>query len=107
MTTRKNVVRNYDLSRTIFKEETPLAEIKKINVAILMKKKQHLSRLKKDIVEDNSKEIETLEKLVVSALGLDVKRGDTLVMLERPFIEMIPEAIKIEWYQEPWVKISR
>ncbi|MEC9022918.1 MAG: flagellar basal-body MS-ring/collar protein FliF [Pseudomonadota bacterium] len=105
VTTRKNVVRNYDLSRTIFKEETPLAEIKKINVAILMKKEATpVSPEGKDIVEDNSKEIETLEKLVVSALGLDVKRGDTLVILERPFIEMIPEAIKIEWYQEPWVK---
>ena len=105
VTTRKNIVRNYDLSRTIFKEETPLAEIKKINVAILMKKEATpVSPEGGEVVKDNSKEIEILEKLVVSALGLDVKRGDTLVILERPFIEMIPEAIKIEWYQEPWVK---
>lgn len=105
VTTRKNVVRNYDLSRTIFKEETPLAEIKKINVAILMKKEASpVSPEGAETVKDNSKEIAILEKLVISALGLDVKRGDTLVILERPFIEMIPEAIKIEWYQEPWVK---
>ncbi len=105
VTTRKNIVRNYDLSRTIFKEETPLAEIKKINVAILMKKEATpVSPEGGEAVKDNSKEIEILEKLVVSALGLDVKRGDTLVILERPFIEMIPEAIKIEWYQEPWLK---
>ena len=105
VTTRKNIVRNYDLSRTIFKEETPLAEIKKINVAILMKKEATpVSPEGGEVVKDNSKEIEILEKLVVSALGLDLKRGDTLVILERPFIEMIPEAIKIEWYQEPWVK---
>ncbi len=105
VTTRKNIVRNYDLSRTIFKEETPLAEIKKINVAILMKKEATpVSPEGGEVVKDNSKEIEILEKLVVSALGLDVKRGDTLVILERPFIEMIPEAIKIEWYQEPWLK---
>ncbi len=105
VTTRKNVVRNYDLSRTIFKEETPLAEIKKINVAILMKKTAALPPVEgAPVAQDSAKEIAVLEKLVVSALGLDLKRGDTLVILERPFIDMIPEAIKIEWYQEPWVK---
>ncbi|MEK9848780.1 MAG: flagellar basal-body MS-ring/collar protein FliF [Rhodospirillaceae bacterium] len=105
VTTRKNIVRNYDLSRTIFKEETPLAAITKINVAILMKKKPApVPTEGAEVQIENSKEIEVLEGLVVSALGLDTKRGDTLVILERPFVEMIPETIKIEWYQEPWVK---
>jgi flagellar M-ring protein FliF len=105
VTTRKNVVRNYDLSRTIFKEETPLAEIKKINVAILMKKAAALPPVEgAPEAQGGTKEITVLEKLVVSALGLDLKRGDTLVILERPFVDMIPEAIKIEWYQETWVK---
>ncbi|MBB43014.1 MAG: flagellar M-ring protein FliF [Rhodospirillaceae bacterium] len=105
VTTRKNIVRNYDLSRTLFKEETPLAQIRKINVAILMKEEKEITpaegaQPKKDRVS----EIAVLEKLVTSALGLDAARGDTLVILERPFVDMIPEAIKINWYEEKWVK---
>ena len=105
---RKNSVKNYDISRTVLKEETPMAIIKQINVAILMKKKN----IKNPTPEEggkietglNEKQIKELEQLVESALALDKKRGDTIVILERPFVKVLEEGIIKQWYEEKWIK---
>ena len=50
------------------------------------------------------KVIKSIESLVSSAIGLKPERGDTLIVNSQPFLENLPDALKIKWFEADWVK---
>ncbi len=101
--TRNNVdksliTRNYNVPSTITKSKNPSAKIQKISVAVMIDSKQipSLAEGGKAAVDENgvpvmksqpwgNKEIENFTAIVMSTLGLNMQRGDSLVIRNMTF----------------------
>ena len=85
---------NYEISKVVSKTIDPVGTIQKLSVSVLVADKV-IPATKKEpekIVPRSQQELEALEKMVVSALGLDKKRGDSIEITSMPFTEpAIPE----------------
>ena len=104
---KKDVTKNYDVSKTIEKAITPVFKIKRITVAVLVDGKYQKEKDKNGnviikFVPRSPQEIKTYEDIVKSAIGYDPKRGDRVTVASVPFeareLFKTPEKSK----QFPW-----
>ena len=99
-------VRNYEVSRKVETTSQPMNQIIRINAALLIRDPSVIDpetgeRASKPLDEEIIKDIESL---VSSAIGLKLERGDTLIVNSQPYIDELPEALKIKWFEADWVK---
>ena len=80
---------NYEISKVVSKTIDPVGTIQRLSVSVLVADKVVPATKKEPekIVPRSKKELETLKKMVISALGLDTKRGDTIEITSMPFTE--------------------
>jgi flagellar M-ring protein FliF len=78
---------NYEVSKVVRKMVEPVGSVKTVSVAVLMADRLTAGADGKEPVSvpRNEKEIQGIEQMIKSALGLDEKRGDQIVVVSRPF----------------------
>ena len=99
-------VRNYEVSRKVETTTQPMNQIVRINAALLVRDQTVVDPETGEAVVKpiDPKVIKSIESLVSSAIGLKPERGDTLIVNSQPFLENLPDALKIKWFEADWVK---
>jgi flagellar M-ring protein FliF len=109
-------LRNYEVSRTVMSQSSPMTKIKTVHVAVLLREQQPLSEepnqegASPPAIGLDPSRIEDVKALVSRAVGINEARGDTLIVASLPFIS--PEAVissmnvgtELVWYEDPWVQ---
>ncbi|OAX53310.1 flagellar basal-body MS-ring/collar protein FliF [Xanthomonas graminis] len=101
----KSATRNYELDRTLQHTRQPPGRIKRVSVAVLV---DHVPRpgAKGKMVEQalSAAELTRIEGLVKQAVGFNAERGDTVSVMNAPFVREAPEAAdKPGWWEDPRV----
>jgi flagellar M-ring protein FliF len=111
-----NKLLNYEVSRQVMSQSSPMTKINTVHVAVLLREQQPVSEEPNPegsslpaIGLDPSR-IEDVKALVSRAVGINEERGDTLIVASLPFIS--PEAVIASmdvntdavWYEDPWVQ---
>ena len=111
-----NKLRNYEVSRTVMSENSPMTRINGVHVAVLLREVQPVVTGEDGEAQaapahglDPSR-IEEVKSLVSRTVGIDENRGDTLIVASLPFIS--PEAVisamsvstDLLWYEDPWIQ---
>jgi flagellar M-ring protein FliF len=86
-TSRSQDTTNYEVSKVVKKLVEPVGTVKKISVAVLVAERKGAPAKggKPTYVPRNAKELQSIQDMVQSALGLDASRGDKIVVVSRPF----------------------
>ena len=109
-------LRNYEVSRKVMSQSSPMTKIKAVHVAVLLREQQPLSEepnpegAPPPAIGLDPSRIEDVKALVSRAVGINEARGDTLIVASLPFIS--PEAVissmsvntDLNWYKDPWVQ---
>ena len=109
-------LRNYEVSRKVMSQSSPMTKIKTVHVAVLLREQQPLSEepnpegAPPPAIGLDPSRIEDVKALVSRAVGINEARGDTLIVASMPFIS--PEAVissmnvdtDLVWYEDPWVQ---
>ena len=109
-------LRNYEVSRKVMSQSSPMTKIKAVHVAVLLREQQPLSEepnqegASPPAIGLDPSRIEDVKALVSRAVGINEARGDTLIVASLPFIS--PEAVissmnvgtELVWYEDPWVQ---
>jgi flagellar M-ring protein FliF len=98
-------VRNYEVSRKVQTTQQPTNTIVKINAALLVRDQRVKDPETGEMVMQpiDPKVLADIENLVSSAIGLQLSRGDTLIVKSQPFIEEL-EGIQVDWHEADWVE---
>ncbi|MEN5206733.1 flagellar basal-body MS-ring/collar protein FliF [Stenotrophomonas terrae] len=103
--TSKNATRNYELDRTLQHTRQPPGRVNRVSVAVLV---DHVPRAgangKQTDQPLSAAELTRVEALVKQAVGFNAERGDTVSVMNAPFVrESVPvEAPK--WWENPQVR---
>ena len=98
-------VRNYEVSRSVSTTMSPSTRIVKIDAALLLRT-QMVTDPETGIAQPQNMSPETLadiERLVSSAIGLNLTRGDNITVTAQPFISTL-EGVSVDWFQTDWVE---
>lgn len=96
--------RNYEVSRTVETTIPGSAQIRKINAAVVVREKltpaeeeglPPISSIPPELIAD-------MERLAQTAIGFDDKRGDSVTVLARPFLDEI-EGPETGMFEAPWL----
>ncbi|WP_269791832.1 flagellar basal-body MS-ring/collar protein FliF [Stenotrophomonas sp. Iso1] len=103
--TSKNATRNYELDRTLQHTRQPAGRVKRVSVAVLV---DHVPRAGANgKVSDqplSAAELTRVEALVKQAVGFSAERGDTVSVMNAPFVR---ETIPVEtpnWWENPQLR---
>ena len=96
---KQNESVNYEVSKTVSRIVEPTGIIKKLSVAVMVDGSYKADDTGKEVYEPRSaEELKHLEDLVRTAVGVDLERGDRLVLTNIPF-----QRDKVEEPEEPGV----
>lgn len=87
---RSNETINYEITRIVSKVSTPVVEIKRLSVAVLVDgttktEAAEAGKSRPVFVPRSQQEIRNFEKLVKNAIGFNAERGDTVEIVSAPF----------------------
>ncbi len=110
--TSKSATRNYELDRTLQHTRQPAGRIKRISVAVLL---DNVPRpdAKGKITDQplSAAELTRIEALVKQAVGFNADRGDTVSVMNAPFVrdKLTPEEAP-KWWEDPriqnWIRMG-
>ena len=105
--TSKQSTRNYEIDRTLSYSRQPAGRIKRVSVAVLVDNVHAPGADGKPATQPlSSAQIDSITRLVKNAVGFDEARGDSVNVVNAPFLEegttLEPEAEPI--WQRPWVR---
>lgn len=85
--TRNEETTNYEVSKTVSKIIEPVGSIKNLSVAVLVADRMIPAADGGEVTYQPrpAEELNSIEQMVRSALGISVERGDQLVVISRPF----------------------
>ncbi|NND59018.1 MAG: flagellar M-ring protein FliF [Gammaproteobacteria bacterium] len=101
-----NAVRNYELDRSVSHVRQPVGTIRRLSVAVIVDERQ-------TVAEDGSAtstpltptELERMTTLVREAVGFDEARGDTVNVINAPFMAPAElEPTQAAWWEMPLVQ---
>ena len=101
----KQATRNYEIDRTVAYTKNPGGKLQRLSVAVLV---DNLHATDKDgnVTETpiTDEQLERLKTLVKDAVGFDEKRGDTVSVINQPFLNdavAVPEIDKVPLMEQP------
>ena len=101
--TSKNATRNYELDRTLQHTRQPAGRVKRVSVAVLV---DHVPRpgANGKLADQplSAAELTRVEALVKQAVGFDAERGDTVSVMNAPFVREITPVEEPVWWQQWW-----
>src|SRR6185437_6368554 len=103
----KQATRNYEIDRTVSYSHQPAGRVKRITVAVLVDNVPQVGSDGKATQRALSKaEIDNITQLVKNAVGFDVARGDSVNVVNEPFLEqasvITPQPVPL--WQRPGVR---
>lgn len=111
-----NNLRNYEVSRKVSSESSPMALLTGVHVAVLLRE---LSPIGESVeggeaplmqIGIDPEKIEEIKALVASTVGINARRGDTLTVSSMPYIssESILASMSnrepAQWHEDEWVR---
>lgn len=103
--TSRNSTRNYELDRTLQHTRQPAGRINRVSVAVLL---DHVPRPGADgkISEQalSAAELTRIEALVKQAVGFNAERGDTVSVMNAPFVRETTPVEAPKWWELPQVQ---
>jgi flagellar M-ring protein FliF len=101
----KNATRNYELDRTLQHTRQPAGRISRVSVAVLL---DHVPRAGADGKQADqplsAAELTRVEALVKQAVGFNAERGDTVSVMNAPFVRESTPVLTPQWWEHPWMK---
>ncbi len=101
----KNATRNYELDRTLQHTRQPAGRVKRVSVAVLV---DHVPRTgsngKTSDQALSAAELTRVEALVKQAVGFDTARGDTVSVMNAPFVRETLPVEQPKWWENPQVR---
>ena len=87
---KKDVTKNYDVTKTLVDTQKPIFRIKRVSVGVLLdgkyiKEKTKDGKTVEKFVPLSKEELEQYKKLVESVVGYNPKRGDKITVISVPF----------------------
>jgi flagellar M-ring protein FliF len=105
--TSKQSTRNYEIDRTVSYSHQPAGRIKRLTVAVLVDNVRQAGKDGKATQRPLTKaELDNMTQLVKDAVGFDAARGDSVNVVNQPFLEQ-NEAIApttVPLWERPWVR---
>jgi flagellar M-ring protein FliF len=105
--TREQLVRNYELDRTLSYTKHQVGKMRRLTVAVAVDNKAAADAKPGDAgTALDPEQLERLAILVRNAVGYDAARGDVVNVVNTPFVPVVEEEFKpeaIPFYQQPWV----
>jgi len=102
----RHITRNYELDRTISHVRMPAGTIQRLSIAVVVDHKQTIGE-NGDVtrVPYTEDEMGRITSLVKQAVGFDVRRGDSVSVINEPFSipAEIGELPALELIDQPWV----
>ncbi len=100
--TSKNATRNYELDRTLQHTRQPAGRIKRVSVAVLV---DHVPRpgANGKVTDQplSAAELTRVEALVRQAVGFNAERGDTVSVMNAPFVRENVAVEAPKWWEHP------
>lgn len=95
---RRELVKNYEVSRAVIKSSAPRGSLKKLSVAVLVDGNYELkgegAAATKTFKALDTEVLSQIENVVKNAVGLDTSRGDTLSVENIPFYDIGEGAVE-------------
>jgi flagellar M-ring protein FliF len=105
--TREQVVRNFELDRTLSYTKHQVGKLRRVTVAVAVDNKLAADAKPGDQGAPlEAGDLDRLAILVRNAVGFDAARGDVVNVVNSPFIPVIEEEVTpivTPWYQQAWV----
>jgi len=106
--TSKQSTRNYEIDRTVSYSRQPAGRVRRVTVAVLVDNIRQLGADGKAAERPLTKpEMEDITRLVKDAVGFNEARGDSVNVVNQPFLPQATETLKpevIPLWQRPWVR---
>ncbi|MEV5119805.1 flagellar basal-body MS-ring/collar protein FliF [Stenotrophomonas indicatrix] len=100
----KNATRNYELDRTLQHTRQPAGRIKRVSVAVLVDNVPRAGANGKVAPQPlSAAELTRVEALVKQAVGFSAERGDTVSVMNAPFVRDTTPVEGPAWWELPWV----
>ncbi|KAF1017213.1 MAG: Flagellar M-ring protein [Stenotrophomonas maltophilia] len=101
----KNATRNYELDRTLQHTRQPAGRIKRVSVAVLLDNVPRPGANGKTTEQPlAAAELTRIEALVKQAVGFDAERGDTVSVMNAPFVRDTTPVEGPKWWELPQVQ---
>ncbi|XUP35312.1 flagellar basal-body MS-ring/collar protein FliF (plasmid) [Xanthomonas axonopodis pv. vasculorum] len=102
----KSATRNYELDRTLQHTRQPAGRIKRVSVAVLLDNVPRPGAKGKMVEQPlTAAELTRIEGLVKQAVGFDAARGDTVSVMNAPFVrEAVAGEEGPKWWEDPRVQ---
>lgn len=107
---REQVVRNYELDRTVSYTKHQIGKLRRLTVAVAVDNKAAAEAKPGEAPAQgaplDAAELDRLAILVRNAVGFDPARGDVVNVVNSAFVPVVEDAgtpVTIPWYQQPWV----
>lgn len=104
----KQSTRNYEIDRTLSYSRQPAGRVKRVSVAVLV---DNVHQVAEDGTSKDrpltKPEVEDITRLVKDAVGFDEARGDSVNVVNQPFLPVVTETLKpepIPLWQRPMVR---
>ncbi|NZA27898.1 flagellar M-ring protein FliF [Luteimonas sp. SJ-92] len=103
----RSATRNFELDRTLQHTRQPPGRIRRVSVAVLV---DHVPRAgaegKAELQPLSEPELQRIEALVRQAVGFSEERGDTVSVMNAPFVREQADDVDTggNWWQEPQVR---
>lgn len=103
--TSRNATRNYELDRTLQHTRQPAGRIKRVSVAVLLDNVPRPGANGKTTEQPlSAAELTRVEALVKQAVGFDAERGDTVSVMNAPFVREVIPVEGPKWWELPQVQ---
>ncbi len=103
--TSKSATRNYELDRTLQHTRQPAGRVNRVSVAVLV---DHVPRAgangKLSDQPLSAAELTRVEALVKQAVGFNAERGDTVSVMNAPFVREVLPVETPKWWEHPQVR---
>jgi flagellar M-ring protein FliF len=103
--TSRNATRNYELDRTLQHTRQPGGRIERVSVAVLLDNVPRPGANGKMTEQAlSAAELTRIEGLVKQAVGFNAERGDTVSVMNAPFVREVTPVEGPNWWELPWVQ---
>jgi len=106
--TTKQSTRNYEIDRTVSYSRQPAGRVKRVTVAVLVDNMRQVGADGKTVERALTKaELDDITRLVKDAVGFVEARGDSVNVVNQPFLPPVTETLKpevIPLWQRPWLR---
>jgi flagellar M-ring protein FliF len=104
----KQSTRNYEIDRTLSYSHQPAGRIKRVSVAVLLDNLRKVGEGGKVTQQPlSAAQLDDVTKLVKNAVGFDSTRGDSVSVVNAPFLEEAVETltpVTTPLWQQPWLR---